>query len=206
MFCRMFALPAGTAPIVLSVDVPERALTAAFQAAGDALAAIHLPCPGPGEDSGRNPGGHRLRYQGGPHRRRAHARRVPRARLTGGPGLPHPGPRAGPKLYLRDPADGRLERYALIVTGPDRADDADRLSTVGSAHRTQALPAGPRCSPGPALSLLHSAAARVPALVQRRSCSRRFDALRTPPPGRCLATQVGGPVPPTTEWHVTLNA
>ena len=32
------------------------------------------------------------------------------------------------------PTDGRLERYALIVTGPGRADDADRLSTVGSAH------------------------------------------------------------------------
>ena len=27
------------------------------------------------------------------------------------------------------------------------------------------------------------------ALVQRRSCSRRFAALRTPPPGRCLATR-----------------
>ena len=34
-----------------------------------------------------------------------------------------PGPRTGPQLYLRDPADGCLERYALIVTGPDRADD-----------------------------------------------------------------------------------
>ena len=27
------------------------------------------------------------------------------------------------------------------------------------------------------------------ALVQRRSCSRRFAARRTPPPGRCLATR-----------------
>ena len=35
------------------------------------------------------------------------------------------------------------------------------------------------------------------ALVQRRSCSRRFAALRTSPPGRsgCPATPVGGPVP-----------
>ena len=33
------------------------------------------------------------------------------------------------------------------------------------------------------LSLLHSAA--LPALVQRRSCSRRFADLCTPPPGRC---------------------
>ena len=27
------------------------------------------------------------------------------------------------------------------------------------------------------------------SLVQRRSCSRQFAALRTPPPGRCLATR-----------------
>ena len=47
VFCRMFALSAGTFPIVLNVDVPDRALTAAFQAAGAALAAIYLPCPGP---------------------------------------------------------------------------------------------------------------------------------------------------------------
>ena len=47
VFCRMFALSAGTFPIVLNVDVPDRALTAAFQAAGAALAAIYLRCPGP---------------------------------------------------------------------------------------------------------------------------------------------------------------
>ena len=52
MFGRLFALPAGTVPIVLNVDVPDRALTAAFQAAGAALAAIHPPCPGPGDDPG----------------------------------------------------------------------------------------------------------------------------------------------------------
>ena len=33
MFFRMFALPAGTFPIVPNVDAPDRALTAAFQAA-----------------------------------------------------------------------------------------------------------------------------------------------------------------------------
>ena len=42
-------------------------------------------------------------------------------------------PAPGPRLYLRDPTDGRLERCALIGTGPDRAYDADHLSTVGSA-------------------------------------------------------------------------
>ena len=26
----------------------------------------------------------------------------------------------GPKIYLRDPTDGRLERFALRMTGPDR--------------------------------------------------------------------------------------
>ena len=52
VFGRTFALPAGTVPIVLNVDVPDRALTAALQAAGAALAAIHLPCPGPGDDQG----------------------------------------------------------------------------------------------------------------------------------------------------------
>ena len=36
MFCRMFALQAGTVPIALNVDVPDRALIAAFQAAGAA--------------------------------------------------------------------------------------------------------------------------------------------------------------------------
>ena len=46
------------------------ALTAAFQAAGAALAALFLPCPGLGDASGasgRDPGGRGLRHQGGPH-------------------------------------------------------------------------------------------------------------------------------------------
>ena len=38
-FCRVFALPAGT--------VPDRALTAAFHAAGAAMAALYLASPGP---------------------------------------------------------------------------------------------------------------------------------------------------------------
>ena len=49
----------------------------------------------------------------------------------------------------------------------------------------------PLCSTGPALSLLHSAAARVPALVQRRSCSRGFAALRTPSPGAAGSVNSG---------------
>ena len=38
------------------------------------------------------------------------------------------------RQYLRNPADGRLARFVLMVTGPDRADDADRLA----AHLTSA--------------------------------------------------------------------
>ena len=63
MFCRMFALQAGTVPIALNVDVPDRALIAAFLSPGR-----HLPpLPGgsgddPGGTSGRNPGGDRLRH------------------------------------------------------------------------------------------------------------------------------------------------
>ena len=61
-FCRMFALPAGRAPVVLKADsdVPDRALTAAFQAAGAATAALYFASPGPGdapEHRGRDWGG-----------------------------------------------------------------------------------------------------------------------------------------------------
>ena len=49
MFCRMVALPVGRVPIVLKVDAPDSALTAAFQAPVAALAATYLPCPGPGD-------------------------------------------------------------------------------------------------------------------------------------------------------------
>ena len=64
MFCCKFALPAGTVPVVLNVDVPDRALMGSFQAAGAALA------------------GHRPRHQRSPHRRRAHARPVPLAVIS----------------------------------------------------------------------------------------------------------------------------
>ena len=40
MFYRIVLLPEGTVLLVLNVDVPDRALTAAFQAAGAALTAI----------------------------------------------------------------------------------------------------------------------------------------------------------------------
>ena len=121
MSCRISALPAGAVPIVLNVNVLYRALTAAFQAAGAALAAIYLPCPGPRRPgaSGCNQRGHRLRHQGGPRRRRAHARSVPWARRPGGPHLssgPHRRPpralrahcdRAGPGLRRRPSGDGK---------------------------------------------------------------------------------------------------
>ena len=50
MLCRMLAPPATTVPIVLNADVPDRARTAAFQAAGGAaLVAIYLACLRPGD-------------------------------------------------------------------------------------------------------------------------------------------------------------
>ena len=45
----MFALPPGMVPVVLTVDNSDRALTAAFQAAGAAIAAPYLASPGPGD-------------------------------------------------------------------------------------------------------------------------------------------------------------
>ena len=75
VFCRMVALPVGRVLIVLNVDVPDRALTAVFQAAGAALAAIYLPCPRPGDAPEyraaiREAVGFSIK--GGPHRHRAH--------------------------------------------------------------------------------------------------------------------------------------
>ena len=37
---------------------------------------------------------------------------------------------------------GHLARFALMVTGPDRADDADRLAAVGAAHERVPLGEG----------------------------------------------------------------
>ena len=45
------------------------------------------------------------------------------------------------------------------------------------------------CSSGPAPVFASLCCRTRACLVQRRSCSRRFVALRTPPPGRCLATR-----------------
>ena len=46
---RAAAPPPGTVSVVLNVDVPDRALTAAFQAAGAAMTALCLASPGPGD-------------------------------------------------------------------------------------------------------------------------------------------------------------
>ena len=49
MFCCTLAPPPGPVPVVLNVVVPDRALTAAFQAAGTAMAAHYLASSGPGD-------------------------------------------------------------------------------------------------------------------------------------------------------------
>ena len=73
---RLVAPPARTVPFVIDLDVPDRALTAAFKAAGAATAALYLASPGPG-DAPEHRAGRRLRHEGAPRRRRAHARPVP---------------------------------------------------------------------------------------------------------------------------------
>ena len=131
MSCRMVALPAGRVPIVLKVYAPDRALTAAFQAAGAALAATYLPCTGPGDApeyraaireavgfaikgvliaAGRTPG---------PYRGLAVPEGQGQVFLTSTP---------GPRLYLWDSTVGHLAHFALIGTGPGRADDTNRLA------------------------------------------------------------------------------
>ena len=133
MFCRMFALPPGTVSVVLDVDVPDQVLTAAFQPAGAAKAAHYLASPGPG-----NAPEHRARLREPaspsrvPHRRRAQTRPVPWPCHPRGQVLHVPAP--GPRLYLRDPTDGRLGRFALMVSGTDRDADGDHLATGHSAH------------------------------------------------------------------------
>ena len=81
-------------PIILKVHAPDRALTAAFQAAGAALAATYLPCPGPGDAPEyraaiREAVGFAIK--GGPHRHRAQARPVllPGRPRGAGAGIPH---------------------------------------------------------------------------------------------------------------------
>ena len=121
MFCRMVALPVGRVPIVLKVDAPDSALTAAFQAPVAALAATYLPCPGPGD---------------APEYRAAIRRAVGFAIkgvliVTGRKPDPYRGlavpegqgqvfltPAPEPRLYLRDSTVGHLARFALMGTGP----------------------------------------------------------------------------------------
>ena len=57
---------------------------------------------------------------------------------TGRLSLLTPGP--GPRLHLRDPAGCRLERFALTVTGPDRAANGDPLAMVDAAHERVQIP------------------------------------------------------------------
>ena len=51
-------------------------------------------------------------------------------------------PAPWPLLNLRDPTDGRLERFALTVTGPDHAVDGDSLAIVHAAHERVQLGEG----------------------------------------------------------------
>ena len=139
MLCRMFALPAGTVPIVLNVDVPDRALTAAFQAAGAALAALTSPA--------RDDPEHRAAIQEavgfaikGVLIATGHARPVPRpGRPRGaGAGSPHPSPRA--QVISAGP-HGRPPR-ALRAHG-DRAGPGRRRRSPGDGRRgTRARGAG----------------------------------------------------------------
>ena len=139
MLCRMFALPAGTVPIVLNVDVPDRALTAAFQAAGAALAALTSPA--------RDDPEHRAAIQEavgfaikGVLIATGHARPVPRpGRPRGaGAGSPHPSPRA---QAMSAGPHGRPPR-ALRAHG-DRAGPGRRRRSPGDGRRgTRARGAG----------------------------------------------------------------
>ena len=103
------------------------------------MAAIYLPCPGhraairevvgfaiQGDliATGRKPD---------PYRGRA----VPE-----GQGQVSSPPAPGPRQCLQDPTDGHLAHFALMVTGPGRADDADRLATAGAAHQRVQLGEG----------------------------------------------------------------
>ena len=109
----------GRVPIVLKVDAPDSALTAAFRATGAALAAIDLPRPGPGDApeyraairkavgfaikgvlivTGRKPD---------PYRGLAVPEGQGQVFLTS---------TTGPLLYLRDSTVGHLARFALMGT------------------------------------------------------------------------------------------
>ena len=129
----MFALPAGTVPLVLNVDLPGRALTAALQAAGAALAAICLPRRGQATPRSVGP-----RYG------------RPSAPPSGGSSSPpgarqtrtaaRPSPRGGGGFSSHPPVPGyicgtpRSATSRASPTGPARADYAERLAATGAAH------------------------------------------------------------------------
>ena len=181
MSCRMFALPTGTVPVVLNADVPDRALTAAFQAAGVALAALYLTCPGPGDApeyraavreafgfaikgvliaAGRTPG---------PYRARA---------IAEGQVFLSPGPR----LFLRDPTDGPPR--ALRAHGDGAGPGRQRRSPGEGRRGTRARPAG-RARPLRARPDLVAArvlpASRGASRSYRAGCLRRAVADGTAP-------------------------
>ena len=90
--------------------------------------------------SGHGPGGRRPRRQGGPHRHRVHPDSYRGRAIPEGQVFRTPAP--GPRLHVRDPTDGRLERFAIMVTGRDRAADGDRLATLDAAHERVPLGEG----------------------------------------------------------------
>ena len=150
MLRRMFALPPGTVPVVLTVDVRDRVLTVAFQAAGAAMAALYLASPGPG-DAPEHRAGLReavdfgimeVLVAGGraPDQYRGRANPEGQEFLTPAPGA---------RLYICGAPQTRLERFALTVTGPDRAADGDRLAAAHAAHAYVPLGEGAPFGHGP---------------------------------------------------------
>ena len=114
VFCRMVALPAGTVPgpIVLHADVPDRALTAAFRAPAQRWQPSTCTPRSIGPRSGASPS----RGSSSP----------PAARQTRAAAWLSP--RGRGRFSSPQPTVGHLARFALMVTGPDLADDADRLA------------------------------------------------------------------------------
>ena len=106
---------------------------------------------------------------------------------------------------LRDTTDGHLKRFALMVTGPDRADDGDRLATVHAAHERvplgEAAPFGynaivlpPEDRPPPeAPADLTGLAAYA---VQWPTAPRRYSVARSPHPGQGCPAWCRLPGPP----------
>lgn len=129
----MFALPPEAVPIVLNVDTPDRALTASFQAAGASVEALYFALSTP--------------LAADPHYCQSLRQAISftvKAVLIAAGRTPDPyrgaaysegqvflTPAPGPRLYLRDHSDGRLERFALLATDPARAGaPGARVATV----------------------------------------------------------------------------